>query len=117
MCNRKSPILTYVLSLIGGFFGLHHLYLGRTQHALLWLTTFGGFGVGLVYEIIFSLSKYIREANDDHLIIHEYRIRILQKKSPAFEVSRFCSKLININKTIIKSFRLPFNRSNEKSLL
>ncbi|CAF1184356.1 unnamed protein product [Adineta steineri] len=44
MADNKSLILTYIFSLIGGLFGVHHLYLGRTQHALVWFTTFGGFG-------------------------------------------------------------------------
>jgi hypothetical protein len=75
MSDNKSLIITYIFSLIGGIFGLHHLYLGRTQHALLWLTTFGGFG----------------------LIVNEYKLKMIQRKSPAFEILRLCGKKIKIN--------------------
>lgn len=92
MCDRKSRTLTYLLSLLGGVFGLHHLYLGRTQHALLWLTTLGGFGIGLIYEILFLIPKYVAEANQDCFVIQQFKLQILRKKSPAFEIFRLCGK-------------------------
>ena len=92
MCDRKSRILTYLLSLIGGIFGLHHLYLGRTQHALLWFTTLGGFGIGLIYEILFLIPKYVGEANHDRFVVQLYKLQMLRKKSPAFEIFRLCGK-------------------------
>jgi DnaJ family protein C protein 22 len=92
MTSIKRTIFAYFFAFIGGIFGLHHLYLGRTQHALLWFTTFGGFGIGILYEIIFSLRKYVREANNDQLTLDQYQKQIQQQKSPAFELVRFCGK-------------------------
>jgi len=92
MTDNKSLTLTYIFSLIGGLFGLHHLYLGRTQHALLWLTTFGGGGIGFLYEFLFLLKTYVHEANNDDLIINEYKLKMIQRKSPAFEILRLCGK-------------------------
>jgi DnaJ family protein C protein 22 len=92
MSSDKSRGFTYFFALIGGIFGLHHIYLGRTQHALLWLTTFGGFGVGIFYEIFFQLNKYVREVNYDDLIIQQYEKKIQERKSPAFELKRFICK-------------------------
>jgi DnaJ family protein C protein 22 len=37
-----SLCVAYFLWLIGGFFGLHHLYLGRDFHAFLWWCLPGG---------------------------------------------------------------------------
>ena len=92
MDGRKSVFFAYLFALIGGPFGLHHLYLGRTQHALVWFTTFGGFLFGWIYELLFSIPKYVREANCDHqLMLHSY-IRMRQMKSPAFEMTRLCGK-------------------------
>ncbi|CAF2648972.1 unnamed protein product [Rotaria sp. Silwood2] len=88
--NNKSLLLTYIFSLIGGLYGLHHLYLGRTQHAVLWVTTFGGFGIGYIYELLFLIKTYVYEANNHCLIINEYRLKMRAKKSPSFEISRLC---------------------------
>ncbi|CAF0881749.1 unnamed protein product [Rotaria sp. Silwood1] len=94
MSNMKRTGFAYFFALIGGLFGLHHLYLGRTQHALLWFTTFGGFGIGILYEILFSIKKYVREANHDNVILEEYEKKMREQKSPAFELIRFCGQYL-----------------------
>lgn len=94
MNEKKSLTLTYIFALIGGFFGLHHLYLGRVQHAFLWLTTFGGCGVGFFYEFLFSIRKYVHEANRSPLVIKQYQMQMIQRKSPSFELVRFCGQYL-----------------------
>lgn len=44
---QKSLLVAYLMYFCGGFFGLHHFYLGRDDHAILWCTTFGGCFVGM----------------------------------------------------------------------
>jgi DnaJ family protein C protein 22 len=94
MSDTKSIKFAYFFALTGGLFGLHHFYLGRTQHALLWLTTFGGFGIGIFYELLFKLKQYVREINHDNLIINQYEKKIRELKSPAFEIQRFFGQYI-----------------------
>ncbi|XP_023278008.1 dnaJ homolog subfamily C member 22-like [Seriola lalandi dorsalis] len=60
----KSVMVAYALWAIGGPWGLHHLYLGRDSHALLWMLTLGGFGFGWVREVI-RIPAYVGEANRD----------------------------------------------------
>ena len=48
--GTKSVGVAYVLYFVGGWWGLHHLYLGRDAQCFLWSTTAGGFG-GLAEEI------------------------------------------------------------------
>lgn len=60
----KSVIVAYALWAAGGPLGLHHLYLGRDSHALLWMLTLGGFGFGWVREVI-RIPAYVNEANRD----------------------------------------------------
>lgn len=60
----KSVIVTYALWAMGGPLGLHHLYLERDGHALLWMLTLGGFGIGWAREII-RIPAYVHEANKD----------------------------------------------------
>ncbi|KAI9530742.1 hypothetical protein NQZ68_000233 [Dissostichus eleginoides] len=60
----KSVMVAYVLWAMGGPLGLHHVYLGRDSHALLWMLTLGGFGFGWVREFI-RIPAYVGEANQD----------------------------------------------------
>ncbi|XP_040009890.1 dnaJ homolog subfamily C member 22 [Xiphias gladius] len=60
----KSVMVAYALWAIGGPLGLHHLYLGRDSHALLWMLTLGGFGFGWAREVI-RIPAYVGEANQD----------------------------------------------------
>ena len=88
----KNLFVAYLFALIGGIFGLHHLYLGRTQQALVWFTTFGGFGFGIVYDLFFAMKSYVLEANQDAIYSQHYREKFQRMKSPAFELRRFCGK-------------------------
>ncbi|KAM9785525.1 dnaJ homolog subfamily C member 22 [Neosynchiropus ocellatus] len=58
----KSLLVAYVLWALGGPLGLHHLYLNRDSHALLWMLTLGGFGVGWLRDAL-RLPAYVRQAN------------------------------------------------------
>lgn len=60
----KSIVVTYILWAVAGPLGLHHLYLGRDSHALLWMLTLGGFGFGWIREVI-RIPAYVFEANQD----------------------------------------------------
>lgn len=92
MTDNHSFILTYILALFGGLLGLHHLYLGRTQHALLWFTTFGGGGWAFLYEFLFLIKHYVREANEDEQSIKDYQSKMIRTKSPSWEIPRLCGK-------------------------
>ncbi|KAM9350564.1 dnaJ homolog subfamily C member 22 [Symphorus nematophorus] len=60
----KSVMMAYALWAVGGPLGLHHLYLGRDSHALLWMLTLGGFGFGWAREVM-RIPAYVGEANQD----------------------------------------------------
>ncbi|XP_020785256.1 dnaJ homolog subfamily C member 22 [Boleophthalmus pectinirostris] len=60
----KSVMVAYALWALGGPLGLHHIYLQRDSHALLWMVTLGGFGLGWVREFI-RIPSYVAEANQD----------------------------------------------------
>lgn len=63
--QKKSITTTYVLWLFGGFFGLHHFYLGRDSQAFLWWASLGGyFGFGWLRDL-FVIPRYVAEANQD----------------------------------------------------
>ncbi|XP_066468943.1 dnaJ homolog subfamily C member 22 [Tiliqua scincoides] len=58
----KRLLVTVALWALGGPAGLHHLYLGRDNHALLWMLTLGGFGVGWLWEL-WLLPGWVAQAN------------------------------------------------------
>ncbi|XP_051780047.1 dnaJ homolog subfamily C member 22 [Erpetoichthys calabaricus] len=60
--QQRRLWVTYALWAVGGPLGLHHLYLRRDSHALLWMLTFGGFGVGWLREF-FRLPAYVKKTN------------------------------------------------------
>lgn len=60
----KRRTVAYALWAVGGPLGLHHIYLGRDSHALLWMLTLGGFGLGWVREVT-RIPAYVGEANED----------------------------------------------------
>ncbi|XP_067386000.1 dnaJ homolog subfamily C member 22 [Emydura macquarii macquarii] len=59
----KRLLVTYALWALGGPVGLHHVYLGRDSHALLWMLTLGGFGVGWLWDF-WQLPGWVARAND-----------------------------------------------------
>ncbi|XP_053560936.1 dnaJ homolog subfamily C member 22 [Bombina bombina] len=65
----KSLIVAYGLWALGGPLGLHHIYLGRDSHALLWMLTLGGFGIGWMWEfwkipaLVFHVNKQEKKKN------------------------------------------------------
>ncbi|XP_011903785.1 PREDICTED: dnaJ homolog subfamily C member 22 isoform X1 [Cercocebus atys] len=58
----KGLLVTYALWAVGGPAGLHHLYLGRDSHALLWMLTLGGGELGWLWEF-WKLPSFVAQAN------------------------------------------------------
>jgi hypothetical protein len=54
--SPKSFLVTWLLSLLLGFFAVDRFYLGKVGTGLLKLFTFGGFGVWLLIDLILVLS-------------------------------------------------------------
>jgi TM2 domain-containing membrane protein YozV len=54
----------YLLYFTGGIFGLHHAYLNRPEQAILWYTTWGLFGIGLLRDLI-NVPYYVSLCRDD----------------------------------------------------
>lgn len=58
-------LVTFLCWLFGGFFGIHHFYLGRDRHGFIWATTFGGFGIGWFRDLC-RLKAYTKDANSNY---------------------------------------------------
>lgn len=79
----KSLFIAYLCWMFGGLFGLHHLYLGRDDHALITFTTFGGyFTLGLIRDL-WRLPEYVKDANNDLQYLDWLHVQIKSNKRPS----------------------------------
>ena len=90
---RKSICVTYFLWLIGGIFGLHHLYLHRDRQAFVWWCTFGGFGFGWLSEL-FTIPRIVYDTNDDYRFINKLLGKMKKHPKPPFSSSRFLGSIL-----------------------
>lgn len=51
--KRKSQTIAFMLSLVGGFFGMDQFYLGNTGMGVVKLLSLGGFGILYLHDIVF----------------------------------------------------------------
>lgn len=58
----KSLCIAYFLLIVGGIFGLHHLYLGDARLARLYFMSLGMCGVGVALDFC-RLPALVEEAN------------------------------------------------------
>src|SRR5688572_583605 len=90
----KSLFRAYLLWLFGGWFGLHHLYLGRDRHAFVSWMSFGSyFGIGWLREL-WRLPEYVRETNEDNEYLEELIVKMRHSAQPQ-------SSLVRLSGTII----------------
>jgi len=74
--------------MIGGLFGLHHLYLGRDAHAFITFATFGGyFSLGLIRDL-WRLPEYLRDANNDLEFQENLHAQMRKHKRPPSSIVR-----------------------------
>lgn len=88
----KSVLVAYALWAVGGPLGLHHLYLGRDSHALLWMLTLGGFGFGWVREVI-RIPAYVTEANQREQRVEEKEGKLHNAALPPASPVRFAGQV------------------------
>lgn len=86
-------VIAYIFWLLGGPFGLHHFYLGRDRHALVWFISFGGLALGW-FRDLWRLPEYVYESNQDVRYLNEFRTRRRFRPKPPFSVVRFAGQLL-----------------------
>lgn len=67
----KKVWIAYVLwcGCFLGLAGLHRFYLGRIGTGILYLLTFGWFGIGLLIDL-FTIPEMVRQRNIGHSILN-----------------------------------------------
>ena len=49
--SKKSRLVAFLLCYIFGMLGAHRFYVGKTYTAILYIFTFGLFGIGLIVDL------------------------------------------------------------------
>jgi TM2 domain-containing membrane protein YozV len=61
--GKKSIGASYLIWLIFGFVGFHRFYLGKIGTGVLYLLTFGLFGLGWLWDL-FAIPSYVNSHNE-----------------------------------------------------
>jgi len=86
--------MAYLLWALGGWFGLHHFYLGRDRQALVWWFLPGGyFGLGWIRDM-WRIPEYVKESNRESgwWTLEEEKMRRTER--PPWKMARWGGMLV-----------------------
>jgi TM2 domain-containing membrane protein YozV len=66
--SDRSRLVTLILAAYLGFFGAHRFYAGKTGTGLIWLFTFGVFGIGWLVDFIMVLTGKFFDKNEKPIL-------------------------------------------------
>ena len=61
--SERSRTVALVLGLLGGVFGLHRFYAGRTQSGIWMAVTLGGMGIWWLYDMVMLVAGEFTDAD------------------------------------------------------
>lgn len=61
--SPKSKWLSLILAILLGWLGIHRFYAGKIFTGILWLLTFGVFGIGWLIDVIIILCGEFHDSN------------------------------------------------------
>jgi TM2 domain-containing membrane protein YozV len=67
--------------MLGGVFGLHRFYVGRTQSGVIMALTLGGLGMWWLYDMVILVSGEFRD--DDDLPLRNWQVRAVRCEESA----------------------------------
>ncbi|XP_033116663.1 dnaJ homolog subfamily C member 22-like [Anneissia japonica] len=88
----KSTFVAYLLWLIGGWFGVHHFYLGRDRQAFVWWCTWGGFCLGWIRDL-WRIPHYVQAANEAYEYMDWLTSQLRKNQKPQFSTARWTGQL------------------------
>lgn len=68
MYSNKSRLVTFLLCLFLGEFGIHRFYVGKIGTGLLWLISGGFLGIGMIIDLVMIIAGSFEDKNGNRLI-------------------------------------------------
>ena len=68
MYSNKSRLVTFLLCLFLGEFGIHRFYVGKVGTGLLWLISGGFLGIGMIIDLVMIIAGSFEDKNGNKLI-------------------------------------------------
>lgn len=65
---HKSKWVAFFLCLFLGYFGAHRFYVGKIGTGIIWLFTFGFFGIGWILDLIFIFVGLFKDKAGQRLV-------------------------------------------------
>src|SRR5205809_7325975 len=66
--SERSRALTLGLAILGGVFGLHRFYTGRTQSGIWMCLTLGGMGIWYLYDMVVVAAGDFRDGDGRRVV-------------------------------------------------
>ena len=66
--SERSRALTLGLAVLGGVFGLHRFYAGRTQSGIWMCLTLGGMGIWYLYDVVVVAAGDFRDGDGRRVV-------------------------------------------------
>jgi TM2 domain-containing membrane protein YozV len=66
--SQKSRLVALIFCGWFGFFGAHRFYVGKTGTAILWLLTFGVFGIGMIVDLITIIAGSFYDSENKRIL-------------------------------------------------
>lgn len=91
--SSYNKSIALILCVFGGYFGLHKFYVKKSGEGLIYLFTFGLFGIGWIIDIFMILDNNFKDAYKRPLVDNAYKIRCnkIQKTKPNESVTNSIS--------------------------
>ncbi len=68
MYSNKSRLITFLLCLFLGEFGIHRFYVGKIGTGMLWLISNGFLGIGWIIDLVMIIGGSFEDKNGNKII-------------------------------------------------
>src|SRR6266705_2750240 len=98
--SEHSRGLALALAVVGGVFGLHRFYTGRTQSGIWMCLTFGGMGMWYLYDIVIVAAGDFRDGDGQRVARWEVSDAVVGSGASERRVSDLEDRLLGLESQV-----------------